>query len=183
MPQKGKRRTASTWRVKNVNRTTLEEIKAAVDEAVDKSPGPKLPVKPETAVVETTYSDGSIELQDTQLNSLREACEAEGMTMVYIAQKLKELMNAMTPKWNPGLKRWDYFIDIESRRRTLDMLIKIYGGYSADDRAQNLTLSAEVVNILRTDASPSQVRSQLNEYMTGLIGQTSYVDVKPEEDD
>lgn len=58
-----------------------------------------------------------------------EAMDALGLSDAKILQKLRQVTNATTAKWNPNKKQWDHFPDHAVQLKALDMALKLKGHY------------------------------------------------------
>jgi hypothetical protein len=60
------------------------------------------------------------------------ALQAEGINPVFLARKLKDLLGAQAPRWNPQKKSWEKFEDYGPQLAALREIAKILGIYAKD---------------------------------------------------
>lgn len=67
--------------------------------------------------------------QDNKLfrEAWKELLHIEGLDLLSVVRIMKLQLYAREPKWNPGLKRWDYFPDNKTRQRAAAWLAKMHG--------------------------------------------------------
>jgi len=72
------------------------------------------------------------------------ALRAEGIDEVFVARKLKDLLGAQTPRWNPKKESYQKFEDYGTQLAALREIAKIFDIYPKDDDANG---SVRTINI------------------------------------
>jgi hypothetical protein len=82
-------------------------------------------MKPTTAKANAHRLASAVKLE------IQEALYAVGVDAVAVAKKLKELLEAKKPMWNPRKRKWDFFPDNAVRLKALQEVFRLLNLYPA----------------------------------------------------
>lgn len=144
------------------------ETRKALDEALERLP--------DSQVAPTDIAE--------RMQSLREACESEGISLELLAKKLKLNLEATQVKWDRKKREFVEFIDWEQRRRAIEMGIKAFGGYEKRPDV-SINVNVDLESILRDPLlTPEQKRDMIADFRSKTISlpQSSVEEVVVEND-
>lgn len=112
---------------------------------------------------------GALEFLSQERASLKEALLNHGVDANFVAEKLMQLSQAETRRWNKVLKKWDTYPDNRTRDAALDKIVKIMGGYSKQEANVNLNINANLESILRSTDDPFEVQQKIKGFVDDAI--------------